>query len=199
MHDLDFRTWVSSARELAKQYDIQLSDNFDDVKFKTICKHRVQNVFASTWYSVICNQDKHPLLRTYKLIKSAYQMEPYLFLVQDVRYRNSITKLRASSHALQIERGRYTRPKTPVENRLCPVCKTVEDEEHFLLNCKINSNLRVDFTDKMGTREPMFNNLSDKEKFVFLLTNDDPYILSWLGKFLYQSFHIHNEYRAAIS
>ena len=40
-----------------------------------------------------------------------------------------IIKLHISSHLLQIERGRYTRPKTLRENCLCNI---VEDEVHFL-------------------------------------------------------------------
>ena len=39
-----------------------------------------------------------------------------------------ITKPRISSHHLQIERGRYTRPKTLRENRLCNTCRVIEDE-----------------------------------------------------------------------
>ena len=40
-----------------------------------------------------------------------------------------ITKLRISSHHLQ--RGRYTRPKTLKENRLCNTCRVIEDELQF--------------------------------------------------------------------
>ena len=61
-------------------------------------------------------------------------MEKYLDMVTDKRYRTAITRLRTSSHTLEIERGRYTIPRTPAADRLCCVCKVVEDEEHFLVS-----------------------------------------------------------------
>jgi hypothetical protein len=40
-----------------------------------------------------------------------------------------------SAHKPEIERGRYTIPKTAVENRICKQCncEAVEDEEHLLI------------------------------------------------------------------
>jgi hypothetical protein len=38
-----------------------------------------------------------------------------------------LARFRISAHKLEIERGRYTIPKTVVENR---ICEAVEDEEH---------------------------------------------------------------------
>ena len=55
--------------------------------------------------------------------------------------RQMITKLRVSDHTLEIETGRYK--NIPRENRNCKLCKDeIDDEYHFLLNCKLNSNLR---------------------------------------------------------
>ena len=42
---------------------------------------------------------------------------------------------------------------------------------------------------KVTGKFPEFEHLGDVEKFVFLFTFDDAQMLSWLGKFLYQSFH----------
>ena len=41
-------------------------------------------------------------------------------------------------HSLEIERGRYTRPKVNVDQRLCMSCNVVEGEEHFVLHCQDN-------------------------------------------------------------
>ncbi|XP_013388600.1 FMRFamide-related neuropeptides [Lingula anatina] len=43
--------------------------------------------------------------------------------------------MRVSDHELEIERGRYTHPKTKIEDRKCPHCNAVEDEAHFFLEC----------------------------------------------------------------
>jgi len=49
--------------------------------------------------------------------------------------RLAITRLLLSSHNFKVETGRWTRPITPREARLCPICKTIEDEIHVILVC----------------------------------------------------------------
>ena len=88
---------------------------------------------------------KHPIIRTYSLHKREFCLEPYLDAVKDARYRSALTKLRASSHTLEIERGRYTVPKTPTSERLCSVCQEVDDEIRFLIRCTRYNSLRNDF------------------------------------------------------
>ena len=75
-------------------------------------------------------------------------MEKYLDMVTNKRYHTAITRLRTSSHTLEVERGGYTIPRTPVTDRLCCVCKVVEDEEHFLVSCEQYAELRDDFLKK---------------------------------------------------
>ena len=65
-----------------------------------------------------------------------------LFLDQDFTVRSILAKLRTSAHNLQIETGRFSKNKTPREERFCPYYKTlniftVEDEIHFLLSCSL--------------------------------------------------------------
>ena len=68
------------------------------------------------------------------MIKQDFGIEKYLEAISDSRYRRATSKLRASSYTLEIERGRYTKPKTDISKRLCPVCYTIEDEVHFFLS-----------------------------------------------------------------
>ena len=63
--------------------------------------------------------------------KSQCVTETYLDLISNAKYRIDISKLRASSHNQEIERGRYTRPKVNPENRLCPLRYVVDNEIHF--------------------------------------------------------------------
>ena len=44
---------------------------------------------------------------------------------------SKITQLRISAHCLNIERGRYNKPKIPREEQFCKFCTEVETEEHF--------------------------------------------------------------------
>jgi hypothetical protein len=53
-----------------------------------------------------------------------------------------ITKFRLSDHILNIERERYTKPKTKREERYYPFCNSVENEKHFILDCSKYSDER---------------------------------------------------------
>ena len=56
--------------------------------------------------------------------------------------RTTITRWRLSSHKLKIETGRYTKPKTEPEKRLCKICKIVEDEYHAIYICSAHRLIR---------------------------------------------------------
>ena len=107
-------------------------------------------------------------------------MEPYLYLVKESKYRVAISRLRASSHVLEIERGRYTRPKTPITERLCPCCNAVDDEHHFLLNCKIYDQDRDIMFSKISTK---YENICEIETNLNFFSH--PLVLNALGKFIY--------------
>ena len=138
------------------------------------------------------NTELYPRLRTYRTIKYEYIMEPYLYLVKKARYRQAIAKFRCSSHTLGIERGRHTNPKTPVADRKCNCCDVIEDEKHFLLMCEMNMPEREYFFQKISRVYDGFTDLNNEQKFSFILTNNDPQCLSWLGDFLYRSFEKRN-------
>ena len=100
------------------------------------------------------------------------------------------SQLRASSHTLQIERGWYTKPRTPVNEIICIVCQCLEDELHFVTACSVNQYERDIFYNKVCQKFPEFSQLDDVEKFIFLFTFDDAQTLPWLGKYLYKSFEV---------
>ena len=61
-------------------------------------------------------------------------MEPYVTMLP-FEARRDFAKLRTSSHALEIEVGRYK--DNPREERICKLCNLncVENEAHFLTSC----------------------------------------------------------------
>ena len=81
------------------------------------------------------------------------------FLREDKRV--AITKWRLSSHDLHVEKGRYTSPITPREERTCSRCLTcVEDENHVLFLCPLYESVRVKFRDaflKLNSVHAMLN------------------------------------------
>ena len=64
---------------------------------------------------------------------SIFNFQPYLNLVNIEKYRYTPSRLRMSSHRLEIEAGRWHRPNEKEMNqRKCKHCDTLEDEFHFL-------------------------------------------------------------------
>ena len=75
-------------------------------------------------------------MRTYKLFKQVFHIEPYLLCVKLPKHRVALTKLRVSSHHLAIETGRFHKPSAlPVQERLCTTCGKIEDEILFICEC----------------------------------------------------------------
>ncbi len=74
----------------------------------------------------IQNSDILPKLRTYETNKNCFKQENYLSVIKDCRYMTSLVCFRItciSSHNLKIEKGRYTRPKTEIYQRICTYCQ----------------------------------------------------------------------------
>ena len=105
--------------------------------------------------------------------------------------RRSLTKLRLSSHNLEIERGRHTKPVTPVIERLCIVCGVIDDELHFVTSCKKHTTERERLYSYVDSHVPNFCNLNNAERFIYLLTNENPSILLHLSKFVHRCFLKH--------
>ena len=169
-------------------FDIETHLNLQN--FYSHCKQYITIKFIEDWHNSITNVDKHPKLRTYSRFKTSFYPEPYLNSVKELKYRNAISKIRTSSHTLAIERGRYTRPKTPIEQRLCEFCDVIEDEEHFLVACQSNQSDRNILFEKIQSLFPCFSGMSLSDKFIFLMTIENDQVMKWLGIFIHKSFSL---------
>ena len=96
-------------------------------------------------------------------------MEQYLDTISDIRYRTALTRLRTSSHTLEIERGRYTVQKNPICDRLCINCNDVEDKIHFRVYCKLYEESTNIFYQKVARRNSDFVDFTDHEIYIFLM------------------------------
>ena len=144
------------------------------------------------WLIILHDLTKNPLLRTYVLFKQEFKQETYLKLVKDTRYRIAISRFRASSHKLEIEVGRYVNKR--VQDRLCNCCHEVEDEKHFLFDCTINFAERRILFAKIEQKFPLFLHMNKSNKFIYIMTHIDSQLLTWFGKFLYDSFKKRDEF-----
>ena len=106
-------------------------ENFKSNHIYSIEK-KLQNNYEALWK---INLSKCEKLRTYRTFKFIFRYETYISDIRNINHRNILTRFRTSNHKLHIETGRYTRPISPVENRICSnyISKSVEDELHFLI------------------------------------------------------------------
>ena len=74
--------------------------------------------------------------------------ECYLKHISKPKFRIDLSKLRASSHDLEVERGRYVRLKLDINEQLCISCHVIEDEEHFVTDCENKRGMRKSFFEK---------------------------------------------------
>ena len=162
----------------------------------------------------------HNKLRTYKCYMASFTREPYLDQVRNRNQRSYLTRLRVTSHNLAIERGRHTRPITPIDQRICIYCKPpaptsrsctqpstsqsqtlrtgspsaqVDSEQHFLISCPIFSVERNCLFGKMSSIEPDFRTLSNEDKFVKLLCPTSPQMAKLSNKLIKIMFESRNK------
>ena len=104
----------------------------------------LENRYKEFWRKLLQNQQGK--LVTYKYLKKDFVYENYLDCVKLSAHQKALTKFRISNHKLHIETGRYKRPITPRQERICELCGDgVEDESHFLLTCKQYDILRLNY------------------------------------------------------
>ena len=110
------------------------------------------------------------------------------------RYHIAMTKLRSSSYTLEVECRTYTKPKTNICKRQCPVCNVIEDEIHFLANCKLYDTEMTYFFGKITAKIQNLPELNDADKFILLMSSKDKQIVVWTGKFIYECFNIRSRF-----
>ena len=188
MNNLGFNTWLGRVCKLAKQNYLDV----DGYYTKREIKLAVVETFKMHWHNNLNGVTHNPILRTYTNLKAEFCMEPHLSLVTNYKYRDAITKLRASSHTLEVERGRYTNPKTPLQDRLCSVCGIIEDELHFLVGYRSYARERQELFEKISNLFPQFQHMDNNDKFVFVLCYPDPNLLTAVGKFIHTCLQLRN-------
>ena len=85
--------------------------------------------------------------------------------------RKVLAKFRSCNLPLEIEKGRYTRPKTPLNDRICKFCNsnTIEDETHLLFSCSFYDDIRYELFQYTAQMNPHFMNLTPDEKLIFIM------------------------------
>ena len=151
----------------------------DDQDIQSII-YDTQNRFENKWRLKLNKQDNNKL-RTYNKFKQSLFFENYLNLVYNKNHRQSLTRLRVSSHTLRIETGRFISKKDYLapERRICQLCDIheTEDELHFLFTCKLYCDLRIKLFKSIDHYYPNLKRgikSSKQTQLLFLLSSDGP-------------------------
>ena len=86
----------------------------------------------------------------------------------------------------------YRYENIPRNERICHFCasKKIEDENHFLLDCKAYSQIRDIFFSKLETKIPDFKSLSHDTLISLLMNSSDYLINCQLVSFISQCFEL---------
>ena len=156
---------------------------FNNVDFNTnylpLFKRRMRDHFIQEWHTVIASS---PKLDYYAKFKETFCYEDYLDKCKNEKFRKSFSRLRLSSHSLEIETGRYN--GIDRMNRLCKLCNqnVVESEYHFLLCCTKYTDIRNKYLGHQSW--PSLN------KFNALMSTKNSKLLYKISKFIAEAFEI---------
>ena len=125
-------------------------------------------------------------LRTYIKFKFEHSLEEYLFYIPDTMWMKAPSRLRMSSHMLEIERGGHVKPqKLPLEQRICQRCtsNSVDDEIHFLINCSYFATQRTSLLAGSKLLNSEFDSLSNDDKFIYIMSSTHRPLVICLAKY----------------
>jgi hypothetical protein len=107
-------------------------------------------------------------LRTFAKLKTTSGMEHYATSLPR-RDRRIIAELRSGVAHLEIETGRFD--KVALEERLCYFCRnTVEDEQHFLVECPKYAEERKELYQYITEQGTLIGQMDNLHQLSFLLT-----------------------------
>ena len=165
--------------------------NLDDLSkvTKPSCKRRYREYWECHVHTEYAKSKVgHNKLRSYNKFKKVFKTEPYLINQSLYKYQKILAKFRLSTHRLRIETARYNSKNNyvPPEDRLCPNCHLhkVEDEEHFLIECPKYEEYRKSLFESASELSIHFNDLSNYNKFIWIMSNENVTLIKELGIFL---------------
>ena len=162
MKDLGFsHIWENqntfSKRQLVKSVGNKLQERY--VRYWKIIFDEDSGVYCSK-------------LRTYKDLKCTYNLERYLLLDIDKLHVKNYLKVRIYNSRLMIEQGRHK--QLEVNKRVCPICLSeIETEFHFIMKCPSFNDQREKLFHNIYTIVPSFKDMSETDKFVFIMQSND--------------------------
>lgn len=148
--------------------------------FISVLKQRLTDTFIQNWRARLEGSTRANFYKSF----AVFQLQPYLDKVSVSKFRHALSRLRVSSHRLEVESGRWVKPiPTPFNERKCAHCSVLEDEFHFVLMCPLYLDLRKKYISKYyWSRPSMF-------KFLELLNSSNTDRIRKLCCFVFHAFN----------
>lgn len=136
-------SWVTLLRDLLCNLGfmhVWQQQNVGNINiFLSLVKQRLTDTFIQNWNSRLENSSRALFYKNF----NTFGYKSYLDIVNIGKFRYALSRLRLSSHRLEVEVGRWAKPdRIPLEERLCTTCQKLEDEFHFVLECIRYNDLR---------------------------------------------------------
>ena len=182
-------SWAKSVKSLLERLGfghVWITQGVGDVNmFLSVFKQMLTDNFIQGWNEEVSNSSR---ANTYKLLAD-FNFKLYLDFVTIKKFRYAFTRLRVASHRLEIEAGRWHKPnRTPVEERKCFYCNSLEDEFHFVLECSLYQELRQEYIKRYFWIRPNI------PKFIELLQSENKKIIKNLSVYIHKSFEKRTEF-----
>ena len=182
------KSWAKSVKNLLENLgfnNVWLFQGVGNINmFLTLFNQRLNDQFIQEWNENLNNSTRAD---TYRLF-ATFSFKQYLDQINIKKFRTAVTRLRVSSHRLEVETGRWHKPnKIPKHERKCQLCNSLEDEFHFIIECPLYHDFRELLINKYFWRRP--NIL----KFIELMQSENVKIMRNVSIFLFKSFKKRNE------
>ena len=144
------------------------ANKYTPYELKYIIHQRVNDQYIQYARNKLESSPKFKILNIIR--HEDYAMYNYLNMVRSSNIRKTITRLRIDMNTLND--CQYRQNKNTVNK--CRFCNndSVEDVEHFLIDCCKFTNLRQSFFIKLSDFIPMFNSFSNDMKIRIILDPD---------------------------
>ena len=131
---------------------------------------------TSEWKNNVLSK---PKLRLFKSYKTTFDADNYVCKHFSKRKRSLFAQLRVGILPLEVEAGRDR--NIPPENRLCPFCVNMpEDEIHFMCICPTYAVYREIMYDKISLNSSNFTLLDKENKFIYVMSCNDKCVLDFV-------------------
>ena len=188
MSELGFSSWVTEIQACLIINKLNDSLALQPNKFKDIVTSTLHHKYLNSWHEKMSS----PIARTFTLYKTEFRFAEYLSAVKIFNHRKAVAQLRCSSHHLAIETGRWS--GTKLVHRICPKCRSLENEIHFVCDCHINRKQRAELSNYIfsvicNNSAERFNNFREN-LFLNLMSTSDESLLRSFARFCYSSFQL---------